>query len=78
MLRSDARVTMPPQPGELIGHEAIGVYLDRGAEVRGAPLQVRRDWSRDGCTQPPSTQVAVWETARSPGRAFGSVLDRAT
>jgi RNA polymerase sigma-70 factor (ECF subfamily) len=41
MLRSDARVTMPPQPGELIGHEAIGVYLDRGAEVRGAPLQVR-------------------------------------
>jgi RNA polymerase sigma-70 factor (ECF subfamily) len=32
---------MPPQPGELIGHEAIGVYLDHGAEVRGAPLQVR-------------------------------------
>jgi RNA polymerase sigma-70 factor (ECF subfamily) len=32
---------MPPQPGELIGREAIGVYLDRGAEVRGAPLQVR-------------------------------------
>jgi RNA polymerase sigma-70 factor (ECF subfamily) len=41
LLSSDARVTMPPQPGELIGHEAIGVYLDRGAEVRGAPLQVR-------------------------------------
>jgi RNA polymerase sigma-70 factor (ECF subfamily) len=32
---------MPPQPGELIGHEAIGVYLDHGAEARGAPLQVR-------------------------------------
>jgi RNA polymerase sigma-70 factor (ECF subfamily) len=32
---------MPPQPGELIGREAIGVYLDHGAEVRGAPLQVR-------------------------------------
>jgi RNA polymerase sigma-70 factor (ECF subfamily) len=31
---------MPPQPGELIGHEAIGVYLDHGAEVRGAPLQL--------------------------------------
>ena len=41
LLSSDARVTMPPQPGELIGHEAIGVYLDHGAEVRGAPLQVR-------------------------------------
>jgi RNA polymerase sigma-70 factor (ECF subfamily) len=41
LLSSDARVTMPPQAGELIGHEAIGVYLDRGAEARGAPLQVR-------------------------------------
>ena len=41
LLSSDARVTMPPQPGELIGREAIGVYLDHGAEVRGAPLQVR-------------------------------------
>ena len=41
LLSSDARVTMPPQPGELIGHEAIGVYLDHGAQVRGAPLQLR-------------------------------------
>jgi RNA polymerase sigma-70 factor (ECF subfamily) len=41
LLSSDARVTMPPQPGELIGHEAIRVYLDHGAGVRGAPLQVR-------------------------------------
>jgi RNA polymerase sigma-70 factor (ECF subfamily) len=41
LLSSDARVTMPPQPGELIGHESIGVYLDHGADVRGAPLQVR-------------------------------------
>jgi RNA polymerase sigma-70 factor (ECF subfamily) len=41
LLSSDARVTMPPRPGELIGHEAIGVYLDHGAKVRGAPLQVR-------------------------------------
>jgi RNA polymerase sigma-70 factor (ECF subfamily) len=41
LLSSDARVTMPPQPGELIGHEAIGAYLDRGAEVRGTPLEVR-------------------------------------
>jgi RNA polymerase sigma-70 factor (ECF subfamily) len=41
LLSADARVTMPPRPGELIGHEAIGVYLDHGAEVRGAPLQVR-------------------------------------
>jgi RNA polymerase sigma-70 factor (ECF subfamily) len=40
LLSSDARVTMPPSPGELIGHEAIGAYLDHGAEVRGAPLQV--------------------------------------
>ena len=41
LLSSDARVTMPPQPLELIGHEAIGMYLDHGAEVRGAPLQLR-------------------------------------
>jgi len=41
LLSSDARVTMPPQPGELVGHEAIGAYLDHGAEVRGAPLQLR-------------------------------------
>jgi len=41
LLSSEARVTMPPQPGELIGHQAIGAYLDRGAEARGAPLQVR-------------------------------------
>ena len=32
---------MPPQPGELIGHAAIGAYLDRTADVRGAPLEVR-------------------------------------
>ena len=41
LLSSDARVTMPPQPVELIGHEAIGVFLDDRAEVRGAPLQLR-------------------------------------
>jgi RNA polymerase sigma-70 factor (ECF subfamily) len=41
LLSSDARVTMPPQPGELIGHAAIAAYLDRTAEVRGGPLQVR-------------------------------------
>jgi RNA polymerase sigma-70 factor (ECF subfamily) len=41
LLSPGARVTMPPQPGELIGHDAISVYLDRGAEARGAPLQVR-------------------------------------
>src|SRR5919201_669610 len=41
LLSSDARVTMPPSPGELIGHEVIGVYLDHGTEVRGAPLQLR-------------------------------------
>jgi len=41
LLSSDARVTMPPQPFELIGHEAIGGFLDDRAEVRGAPLQLR-------------------------------------
>ena len=41
LLSPDARVTMPPQPGQLIGHDAISVYLDRGAAARGAPLQVR-------------------------------------
>src|SRR5207244_10686275 len=41
LLSSDARVTMPPQPFELVGHEAIGGFLDDRAEVRGAPLQLR-------------------------------------
>src|ERR671936_230377 len=40
LLSSDARVTMPPQPGELVGHEAIGGYLRHRA--RGAwALQLR-------------------------------------
>src|SRR5437764_8616784 len=41
LLSSDARVTMPPQPLELIGHEAIGAFLDDRAEIRGAPLPLR-------------------------------------
>ncbi|HET7744236.1 MAG TPA: hypothetical protein VFK76_05790, partial [Gaiellaceae bacterium] len=41
LLSSDARVTMPPQPLELIGHEAIGAFLDDRAQVRGAPLRLR-------------------------------------
>src|SRR5947208_8741710 len=41
LLSSDARVTMPPQPLELLGHEAIGAFLDDRAEVRGVPLQLR-------------------------------------
>src|SRR4029078_122165 len=39
LLHSDARVTRPPQPLELNGHEAIGGFLDE--RVRGAPLQLR-------------------------------------
>ena len=39
LLSSDARVTMPPQPLELIGHEAIGAFVDD--RVRGASLQLR-------------------------------------
>jgi RNA polymerase sigma-70 factor (ECF subfamily) len=37
LLRADARVSMPPQPGELIGREAIGGYLVRRAEADGPP-----------------------------------------
>jgi RNA polymerase sigma-70 factor (ECF subfamily) len=40
LLSSDARVTMPPQPGELLGLQAIGAYLDRTAARHGAPLQL--------------------------------------
>lgn len=40
LLSSDARVSMPPQPGELIGRDEIGAYLDRTAEARGAPLKI--------------------------------------
>ena len=41
LLSSDARVTMPPQPLELSGQEAIGRFLDDRAELRGALLQLR-------------------------------------
>jgi RNA polymerase sigma-70 factor (ECF subfamily) len=41
LLSSDARVTMPPQPLELIGRNAIATFLDDRAEARGAPLQLR-------------------------------------
>ena len=41
LLSSDARVTMPPQPLELIGRNAIGAFIDDRDEARGVPLQLR-------------------------------------
>ncbi len=41
LLSSDARVTMPPQPLDLVGPEAIGAFLDDRARERGVPLQLR-------------------------------------
>ena len=41
LLSAEARVTMPPQPFEPTGRQAIGAFLDDRAEARGAPLQLR-------------------------------------
>src|SRR5262249_40522021 len=40
LLSEDALVTMPPQPLEYEGHEAIAALLRDRAEVRGAPVRV--------------------------------------
>jgi RNA polymerase sigma-70 factor (TIGR02960 family) len=40
LLTEDARLTMPPQPVEYLGHEAIGAFLRHREEVRGRPLRV--------------------------------------
>jgi RNA polymerase sigma-70 factor (TIGR02960 family) len=40
LLTDDARLTMPPQPIEYQGHEAIAAFLRHHAELRGAALRV--------------------------------------
>ena len=40
MLTDDARLTMPPQPLEYQGHDAIGAFLRYREDVRGTPLRV--------------------------------------
>jgi RNA polymerase sigma-70 factor (TIGR02960 family) len=40
LLSDDALITMPPQPLEYQGHEAIAALLRQRAEVRGRPLRV--------------------------------------
>jgi RNA polymerase sigma-70 factor (TIGR02960 family) len=40
LLTDDALLTMPPQPLEYQGHDAIAAFLRHRAELRGAPLRV--------------------------------------
>jgi RNA polymerase sigma-70 factor (TIGR02960 family) len=40
LLTDEALLTMPPQPLEYQGHDAIGAFLRHRAELRGAPLRV--------------------------------------
>jgi hypothetical protein len=40
LLTDDALLTMPPQPLEYQGQEAIAAFLRQRAELRGAPLRV--------------------------------------
>lgn len=40
LLTDDALLTMPPQPLEYQGHEAIAAFLRDRAELRGAALRV--------------------------------------
>jgi RNA polymerase sigma-70 factor (TIGR02960 family) len=40
LLTDDARLTMPPQPLEYQGHDAIAAFMRHRAELRGVPLRV--------------------------------------
>jgi RNA polymerase sigma-70 factor (ECF subfamily) len=40
LLTDDALLTMPPQPLEYQGHEAIATFLRHQAELRGVPLRL--------------------------------------
>jgi RNA polymerase sigma-70 factor (TIGR02960 family) len=40
LLTDDALLTMPPQPLEYQGHDAVAAFLRRRAELRGVPLRV--------------------------------------
>jgi len=40
LLSDDARLTMPPQPLEYQGHDAIGAFLRHRAQLRGTPLRL--------------------------------------
>ena len=40
LLTDDALLTMPPQPLEYQGHDAIAAFLRQRAELRGAPFRV--------------------------------------
>jgi len=62
LLTYDARLTMPPQPLEYQGHDAIGAFLRHREELRGTPLRVVPTRAN---TQPafgcylPDTQTAI-------------------
>jgi RNA polymerase sigma-70 factor (ECF subfamily) len=62
LLTDDARLTMPPQPLEYQGQDAIGAFLRHREEVRGAPLRLVPTRAN---TQPafggylPDTQTAI-------------------
>ena len=62
LLTDDARLTMPPQPLEYQGHDAIGTFLRHREELRGRPLRVVPTRAN---TQPafgcylPDTQTAI-------------------
>jgi RNA polymerase sigma-70 factor (TIGR02960 family) len=62
LLTEDARLTMPPQPLEYQGHDAIAAFLGHRARLRGTPLRVV---STRANTQPafgcylPDTKAAI-------------------
>jgi RNA polymerase sigma-70 factor, ECF subfamily len=62
LLTDDARLTMPPQPLEYQGHDAIAAFLRHREELRGRPLRVVPTRAN---TQPafgcylPDTQTAI-------------------
>jgi RNA polymerase sigma-70 factor (ECF subfamily) len=70
VLTDDARLTMPPQPLEYQGHDAIAAFLRHREELRGTPLRVVPTRAN---TQPafgcylPDAQAAI-------ARAYGLIV----
>ena len=81
LLTDDALLTMPPQPLEYQGHTAIGAFLRRRAELRGATLRscpsARTPSPRSATTsRTPRRRSPVptgWWCSRSAGTAITAI-----
>jgi RNA polymerase sigma-70 factor (ECF subfamily) len=67
LLTDDALLTMPPQPLEYQGHDAIAAFMRHRAELRGVPLRVVRTRAN---TQP-AFGVYLPDTHTATARPYG-------